>query len=325
MQALEFDPTCPECTTRLVDAGDELVCPSCGRTEEKEAAQTVAELPVVPGIASKNTLGSFMGSKAITSDERHTRGINGVASNYEYLKVISDFAGRNEGSSEACARLIDRMGEKLYLPRVVRLEASSIARKVLEAPHPRRRVTVAAVSAYALIAACKLEGTTSVSIREIIDAHAALGRQVTSSSIIQITLESPVKTYARSAEDYIARVLARLSMNQRLQRHLAENRVQHAAFANALRATATDLLKLIGSEKLAGRRPSALAGSAVYSAELVLSRCEARKRRFTQREVAECGDTAEYTVREQCASLFAPAVEDLVSQRKWTLLLQGAG
>ena len=216
------------------------------------------------------------------------------------------------------------MGEKLLLPHVVRLEAVSIARKVFNIPHPHRRLTVPTVSAYALISACKLEGVTSVSVREVIDAHAVLGRQVTSSSIIQLMLDSPVKTFARSAEEYLTRVVARLSANDRLQEQLARDGAKATAFANSLRETAFELLRAVSPESRAGRRPSALAGSAVYCAELVLSRCELRRRRLTQRDVAECGDTAEYTVREQCARIFAQAVEELVKRRSQTLLLPGA-
>lgn len=309
---------------RLVDAGDELACPSCGRTEEKEFAQPETTGEAMPGLTSKQALGSYMGSRFVTKKERHSVGISGTGSSYKYLKIVSDFSGRNEGAPAACARLIERMGEKLCLPRFVRLEAASIARKVLTTEHPGRRVTVAAVSAYSLITACRLEGVTSVSVKEIMGAHAALGRQVTSSSVIQLALESPVRAFARPAEDYLPRVVARLSMNQKIRQQLATEGVYQTAFFNSLREAAAELLRMVGQEGKVGRRPSALAGSAVYSAELALSRCESRRRRLTQRDIAECGDTAEYTIREQCARIFAPAVEELVRRRTQTLSLPAA-
>jgi transcription initiation factor TFIIIB Brf1 subunit/transcription initiation factor TFIIB len=265
-----------------------------------------------------------MGSKEITADERQSKGVGGNGSTYEYLKVVSDSAGRNEGTPAICARMIERIGEKLLLPKVVRLEAQSIAKKVLALPHPHRRLATAAVSAYALIAACKLEFVTSVSVREIVEAHVALGRQVSSSSIIKLTLDSPIKTYARRPEDYLTRIVARLNMNRKLLEQLAKDGVRQTEYANCLRETASELLESISQDSRAGRRPCALAGSAVYSAELVISRVESRKRRLTQRELAECGDTAEYTVREQCANVFAPAVEELVRRRIQPRLLQEA-
>ena len=264
----------------------------------------------------RQALGSYMGSMRITREERSTRGLAGSNSKYEYLKVVSDFAGRDEGAAASCAKMLERVGEKLFLPKVVVLEAAYIARKVLAVEHPRRRITIAAVCAYSLIAACKVEGVTTVSVREVIDANAALGRRVTSSSIIQLTLESPIKTFARRPEDYLSRVLARLSMNRGLVSQLSAEGVPQTAFFNELRETAKEVLELVDDGARAGRRPCALAASAIYSAETVLSLCEPRRRRITQRDLAEGGDTAEYTIREQCARIFTHAVEVVVARRR---------
>jgi transcription initiation factor TFIIIB Brf1 subunit/transcription initiation factor TFIIB len=319
MQALEFDSLCPDCLKPLLDAGDELVCPTCGVAKEKLVVQTVIPEPVGMPPLGKQALGSYMGSLGITSEERRSKGITGTSSKYEYLKVVSDFAGRNEGTFAICVKTIERVGEKLRLPRFVLLEAASIARKVLAIEHPHRRITVASVSAYSLIYACKVAGITSVSIGEIIGAHVAIGRTVTSSSIIRLAFDSPVRAHARRPDDYLSRVLARLSMNERLAGILRRERVLQTVFFTELRDTARMLLGLLGEEARLGRRPCALAASAVYSAEMVLSECESRRRRLTQREIAECGDTAEYTVREQCARLFAPAVEALTARKKQAL------
>lgn len=319
MQALDPESTCRDCSKPLVDAGDELVCPQCGVVKEKEVVDVRPDVWRLGRALGSQPLGSYMGSKRTTEEERASRGISGSNSKYEYLKVVSDFAGRDEGAAATCVKMIGRVGEKLFLPRVVLLDAASIAKKVLATAHPHRRVTVASVSAYSLISACKLEGVTAVSVMEIIGAHAALGRRVTSSSIIQLTLESPIRTFARSPEEYLARVLARLSMNRNLSASLVDEGVSQTGFFNSLREMAREVLKSVDAEAKAGRRPGALAASAVYSAEMVLSTCESRRRRITQRDLAECGDTAEYTIREQCARIFMPAVETLVAQRRQTL------
>jgi transcription initiation factor TFIIIB Brf1 subunit/transcription initiation factor TFIIB len=316
MQALEFDRRCPECSKRLVDAGDELVCPGCGITQEKMVSPVRTGLVSRAPLVGRQALGSYMGSLDAPSRERSSRGITGTSASFEYLKVLSDFAGRYDGTEGSCARLIERVGEKLLLPRIVLLEAASIARRVLAGQPPRRRVSVAAVSAYSLISACKVAGAASISVREIVAAHAALGRRVTSSSIIQLTLASPVRTFARTPEDYLTKVLAKLSMNPRLAEESKDAGVQLAEYLNRLRGTAVDVLAMLGEEARAGRRPCALAASAVYSAETVLSICEERHRWVTQRELAECSDTAEYTIREQCARMFLPIVGDLVANRR---------
>jgi len=319
MQALEFDSSCPDCLKPLLDAGDELVCPTCGIAKEKLVVQAVIREPVGLPPLGKQALGSYMGSMGITREERQSKGITGTNSKYEYLKAVSDFAGRNEGTPAICAKTIERVGEKLCLPRFVLLEAALIARKVLAAEHPHRRITIASVSAFSLIYACKVAGITSVSVGEIISAHVAIGRRVTSSSIIRLAFESPIRAHARRPEDYLSRVLARLSMNERLADTVRRERISQVAFFAELRDTATELLGLMGEEARLGRRPCALAASAIYSAEMVLSESESRRRRVTQREIAECGDTAEYTVREQCARLFAQAVEALTARKKLAL------
>jgi len=319
MQASEFDNICSDCLRGFVDAGDEMVCPSCGVVKEKDVVEPEICGPGrVRGFGSE-TLGSYMGPKGATDGEKFAQRLTASGSKFGYLKVVSDNAGRDEGLVELCAKTLGRVAERLFLPRAVVAEATSIAQKVVSTRNPHRRVTVAAVSAYSLIAACKVLGIASVSAREIRAAHVDLGRNVSTSSIIQLMLESPIKTCARKPEDYLSRVLARLSTREPLVEALAREGVPQTAFFNSLRETAKDALECVDEDGRAGRRPSALAASAVYSAETILALSESRKKRMTQRLVAECGDAAEYTIREQCAKIFAPIVSLLVRRRLQTL------
>ena len=314
MQASEF-ASCPECSKRLLDVGDELVCPGCGMAMEKQVVEPRPGPGPRPQDAVRPPLGSYMGPLSASPGERTARGITGLEAGYNYLKAISDFAGRDEGTAVACVRLIERVGEKLALPSAVLLEAASMATRVLATVRSSRRITVASVSAYALISACRVTRLVAVSPREIIGAHVALGRRVDSSSVIRLALESPIRTYARGAEEYLSRVLARLSTSRRLLDRLARGGVAGAGYINALRECGSELLRLADRTEMSGKRPCALAAAAVYSAETVLSACEGREKRVTQREVAECGDTSEYTVREQCATIFTPAVERMVARK----------
>jgi transcription initiation factor TFIIIB Brf1 subunit/transcription initiation factor TFIIB len=314
MQALDLEASCPECLVPFVDGGEEMVCPKCGRVRSKQCEDAPPSKTVEHRALGKPQLGSFMGTMRITAQERASKGIAGSNSKYEYLKRLSDFAGRNEGSGEACDRIIDRVGEKLYLPRVVLDEASAVARAVLSSNQCHRRVTVAALSAFSLVTACRVEEITSVSVREIISAHAALGRRVNSSSFIQLALESPIKILPRRPEDYISRVLARLSWDKRLAEKLRSEGASQTSYFNALRETAKELLSEVRPDELSGRRPCALAAAAIYSAEVALATRESRRKRLTQRLLAECGDAAEYTIREQCASIFTPAANSLMTR-----------
>lgn len=315
--------SCPECGVGLIDAGDELVCPRCGMVDGKQVLGSGAESTrslLRPG----QPLGSFMGSFDTTSKERSSKGISGSGSTFGYLKTISDSASKESGSASECRKLIERVGEKLNLPRGVFVEASGIAKKVLAAAPPRHRTSPAAVSAYSIIAACRVLGVASVSAREVLEAHADQGHPVTSAAIMRLSMDSPFRTQPRGPSDYVVMVLARLSTLERLAARLRRDGIRPTVYINSLRETAVSLLNLVDGTLTGGRRPSALAASAVYSAELVLSNSEGRKRRLTQRDVSACGDAAEYTVREQCACIFAPAVEELAVRRRRVLVLASA-
>ena len=320
MQAPDFEASCPDCAVSFVDGGHEMVCPKCGEVGPKQWADPIHQGGADGPALEQRKLGSYMGSMRGTRRERSSRGIAGSNSKYEYLKALSDFAGREEGSLEACSRMLTRVGEKLFLPRVVQEEASELAKTILASSQGGRRITLAAVSAFSLVAACRVEGVTSASVREIISAHAALGRRVNSSSFIQIALQSPIKVRARRPEEYLSRVLARLSSDGKLMEELRSEGVSPTGYFNALRETAEELLKGVGEEELSGRRPCSLAAASIYSAALAMAARDSRRKRLTQRLLAECGDAAEYTIREQCAGIFTPAASSIVLRRRQALL-----
>lgn len=310
---------CQDCARPLFDAGDELVCPGCGLVKEKSVAAAVGSAEGKLPLYGRQPLGSYMGTKTIGARDRYSR-VSGNCTSYERMKVLSDHAAREKGYAD-CGRLVERVGERLYLPRVAVLQAASLSKRMMESPH-RRRLTVTDVSAYSLVVACKVEGVTSVSIREIIGAFADLGRKVTSSAIFKLALESPIRVFGRTPEDYLSRVTARLSMNRRLLVRLEKDGVHPAGYLDSLRRLAGELLGRCERASLAGKRPCALAAAATYSAEALMAAREGRGLRLTQRECSRCGDASEYSVREQCAKVFGPVVAMMRMEERRTLLLQ---
>ncbi|MDE1858418.1 MAG: hypothetical protein KGI26_05075 [Thaumarchaeota archaeon] len=308
MQVPELE-RCRDCSHPLLDVQEELVCPGCGLVKEKSVMEMPRGTTRLP-LYGKLPLGSYMGAKRNANRDGNLR-VPGEDSSYRRMKRLSDHVVR-EGSYVDCGRLIERVGERLFLPRVAILQAASLARSIMGSPH--RRLTVAEVSAYALVAACKIEGVTSVSIREILGAYADLGKRVSSSAIFRLTIDSPVRTYARRPEDYVPRVVAKLSTNKRLAARLARAGAMEAPYLESLRLMACEILERCEETALGGKRPCALAASAVYSAETVIAAMEGRSLVITQRECAECGDAAEYTVREQCSTVFAEPVRALKSR-----------
>ncbi len=306
MQSCDISAACSDCSGRLVDAGDELVCQECGVVREKQVIE-VRQGPVRAPVAIDFTgqaLGGYMGAVDVTNRDRFSKGFSHTRSKYEYLKMVSDYADREDGAVYTCARMIERVCEKLGLPTVVMSEAIHLAKKILSSEARKRSVTLATVSAYALIASCKIEGITSANVKDIVRAHQALGRRVKSSSLIQLSLDSPVRVPARGPEEYLGRVTARLASNPRLVKRISDEGDSPTSYFNSLRVVAKEILGSASWSSKVGRSPCSLAATAVYGAELLLATRARRGKRITQREVAACGDTAEYTVREQYREVF---------------------
>jgi transcription initiation factor TFIIIB Brf1 subunit/transcription initiation factor TFIIB len=314
MQSMEYGFCCPDCSSGLVDAGDEYACPSCGVVREKEVLEPEGPRTPLGHERGGEHLGSYLGSFETTRGERLSGGFLKTNSTYRYLKLISDHGNRQDRSAYACEKLIERVGERLLLPDVVLRQATAVAKKVLPVVRRGRRVSLAAVAAYSLIASCKIEGNTSVSAREIVGAFADQGKKVKTSAIIYLSLEAPVRMSPRRAEEYLSLVLARLSGDARFARGLATAAVPSTAYINSLRTGAAKILGALREDVKAGHRPCALAATSVYTAELMMAQKESRGRRLTQGDVARCGDTAEYTVREQYREIFMPMSESLMTQ-----------
>jgi transcription initiation factor TFIIIB Brf1 subunit/transcription initiation factor TFIIB len=307
MLASECVEGCSECGGKVVDTGDELVCMSCGAVVGKEVVDGVNGREPQAIDYTGHALGGYMGPMDYGYEEIFSKGFSGASSTFRYLKLVSDYSGKEDSSVYACAKMIERVCEKLSLPRIVVSQAVVIAKRLFCVKRSNSDVTVAAVSAYSIASSCKVYGVTSVGLRDIIAAHRALGRRVKVSAMIKLSLESPFRYGPRRAEDYLTRVVARLSSNRKLVDALRSSGISETAYFNKLRAAASEALSAVDQAERGGHNPCALAATAVYAAEVVLSGIESRKRLLTQRDVAECVDIAEYTVREQYGEIFRNA------------------
>jgi transcription initiation factor TFIIIB Brf1 subunit/transcription initiation factor TFIIB len=317
-----LDSKCPGCSGAFLDVGDELVCGTCGVVSEKE----VLEVPFVRKTSAmdltRQSLGGFLGSAGSRQGERHPRALPGSVSTYEYLKLVSDFAGREDDLEYSCARMIERVCEKLSLPGYVVTESVSIMKKTLHLKRGGHRITTAAISAFSIANACKVEGVASVTLREIVDTHRALGRRVRMSAIMELTMESDIKLPARKPEDYLGRVLAKLASHPKVSARLRAAGVMETPYFNGLREEASLLIRSVPVQDKEGHGPCALAATSLYAAEVRISGTEKRKRRITQKEAADCGDTAEYTIRDQFREIFVPLLAVRPKIGEPALLLQ---
>ena len=301
---------CVECLGEIVDAGDELVCRSCGVVTEKEVLEAWGKQRPPQAIDyTAQALGGYLGPLEHGYDERFSRGFSGTSSNFEYLKLISDYSGREDSTVYSCVKMIERVCEKLSMPGMIVGQAVVIAKKLFEVKRQRNDITAAAVSAYAIITACKIGQVTSVGVKEIIEAHRLMGRRVKMSALIQLSLNSSIKLVPRKPEEYVGRVIARLSSNASLAEDLATRGINRTVYLSALRAAAMEALAAVEPQNRGGHSPCTLAATAVYAGEISLARRESRNRLLSQRDVAESVGVAEYTVREQFGEIFRPMMQ----------------
>jgi len=294
---------CPECAGGILDVGDELVCRGCGLAFGKEIIEAKSARAMQAIDFTGQALGGYLGPPD-AGVESFTAGFAASPSTYKYLKLVSDYSGREDSTVYSCAKLIERVAEKLSMPRLVVGQAVTIAKTLLGDKLIRSDVPTPAVSAYSIATACKILGVSSVSLREIVESHRLLGRRVKISSLIRLSLESPFKAGPRRAEDYVGRIIGRLASLPGPLRSLVREKMDQSAYFPALRGASLEALAAVGEEGRGGHSPCSLAATAVYAAEANLARTGLRKRVLTQREIAKSGGVAEYTVRELYGCLF---------------------
>jgi len=192
-------------------------------------------------------------------------------------------------------------------------ESMSIAREVIDLRKKRGDLTIASISAFSIINACKRLGVTSAGVREVMKAHANLGYRVRASLIIQISIESPIRSRARRAEEYVPNVLVHLPGA------LVRTGGMPARYSKQLYDAALLALEQVDATSRGGHNPRGLAATAVYAGEVALAQVEGRRKLFSQREAAACSEVAEYTVREQFVEIFKgrmAAVEEALRLRR---------
>ena len=305
------DARCAHCSGKMVDIDEEMVCSSCGSVRQKEAAAASTGGAVVRRAHAvdytSHSLGSFLGPIDYDRDEAPPKGISGSSSTFRYLKTISDYSQVDEAGVYPCAKLIERICEKLSLPQGVMGQSISVAKGLLVIRKQRTGYTIAAISAFSIISACRICGVSSAGVKEVVAAHRALGHNVRPSTLIKMGFDSPVKASAMRAEEHLGRVAARLS--EVLPRLGAPPGYQYKLLHLARRA-----LAMLDSSVRGGHSPCALAATSFYAAEVAVSESESRKRLFTQRDVATCVNVAEYTVREQFCELFRPRWDEVYDE-----------
>ncbi|HEV2138502.1 MAG TPA: hypothetical protein VGR53_06640 [Nitrososphaerales archaeon] len=290
---------CRECRGELVKAGDEVACSNCGvvaRREEQEKFHLEVHQKV-PNQPASRRLGSYMGDRR---DIDSTADFNG-ASTVGYAKRISDNLGQDQ-TAWNCAAMIRRAADKLSLPTFVRDNAIALSEKMLAESRSneepiRHRTSVPAVSAYALLSACREANMDHISAKAVLQAYTNMGHRVTKSKLLRLGTESCVPFRPADPSALLRTVVSGLEANRTVAEKLASKGVEPAQyFRRVLQASQTIVCAVRISVE--GRSPRTLAAGSVYIASK-----EAGFRAVTQKDVAETLGVAEYTIREFVATV----------------------
>jgi transcription initiation factor TFIIIB Brf1 subunit/transcription initiation factor TFIIB len=285
---------CLECRGRIVQVGEEFVCTSCGIATRKE--ESVAEVRTASPIIGSR-LGSYMGRK---EDEGSKADFNGN-STVGYAKRLSDNIGLDDAEG-TCSVLTRRVADKLALPAFVRENAVALSGKILA--HARqtrgvtgRRTSVPAISAYALLSACRSAGMDHIGSKTVLQAYADLGYNVTKSRLLWLGTQETVPLRPADPAALLRTAVAALESNGAISKKLARKGVEPRPYFRRLLQTSRTIVEAIRTLG-EGRSPRTLTAGSVY-----LASREAGPRVVSQRDVAEALGIAEYTVREFVAAV----------------------
>ncbi len=275
---------CPECRGDLVNTGEdggELACSKCGLVAGK-AASAVEEGASAPSVRKRRQLGSY-----IPADSAGTPSLNRPG--FGLGKINPNIIGRG-GPMLACWLLTSRVAERLALPKSVVENANITAGRL----HPGRKaygVSIAAISAYSLLHACRSAAIAHVSYKEVVQAYRDAGYRVGRSQLMRIGLDSPVPLPHADREELVRAVVGRLQSSEGVASKLKEGNLDPREYFARLLELAKEMA--VEASDLKGFSPRTIAAGSVYMAAQVISR-----KTFTQREAGEALGMAEYTVRE---------------------------
>lgn len=254
--------------------------------------EPVAEMQAASPVVPSSRLGSYMGRK---EDETSTADFNGN-STIGYAKRLSDNIGLDQAEWN-CSVLTRRVADKLALPAFVRENAVALSGKMLAEAREtrgatRRRTSVPAISAYALLSACRSAGMDHVGSKTVLRTYTDLGHNVTRSRLLWLGTQGKVPLRPADPAALLRTVVAALESNGAIAKKLAKNGIEPRPYFRRLLQTSQAIVEAIRTMG-EGRSPRTLTAGSVY-----LASREAGPKVVTQKEVAEALGVAEYTVRE---------------------------
>jgi transcription initiation factor TFIIIB Brf1 subunit/transcription initiation factor TFIIB len=265
---------CPECNGRLVTAaGDEKVCSSCGIVFGRTDGVQYSSGPAT----AEESLGSFT--------------IMRCGEGFGQARLRPNIIGR-DGTTLSCSGLIEGVSGRMMLPKGIMENAVITARRLLLG-RKAYGATVPAISAYALLYACRSAGVTHIGYKEIVSAYSDAGHRVSNADLLRIGIGSSLTLPHSSLEDLVRAAVRRLQADVEVIERLNQAKLNTQAYFAKLFELAKEIAAR--SSTMGGLNPRTVAAGSVYLANLSIG-----PKMVRQREAAETLGMAEYTIREFC-------------------------
>ncbi len=234
---------CRECRGSVVHYCAEFVCTSCGVVTRKE--EPVTETRAASPAISSRRLGSYMGKN---EDKTSTADFNGN-STIGYAKRISDTLGLDQ-TEWNCSLLTRRVADKLGLPGFVRENAVALSGKMLADAREtrestRRRIYVPAISAYALLSACRSAGMDHISSKTVLRTYNDFGHKVTKSQLLWLGTQAKVLLRPADPAVMLRSVVAALESSATIAKKLAKNGVEPRQYFRRLLQTSQTIVESV--------------------------------------------------------------------------------
>ncbi len=193
---------------------------------------------------------------------------------WDYRAKIHSSIDRN--LSQAMAEL-ERLADKLHIPKSIKDEAALIYRKALDEGLVRGR-SISSIVAASIYAACRITETPR-KIKEIVEASAKSRKEITRCYrliIRKLNLKMPIM----NPEMYISKIASKVGLDQKTELKAME------IIRKAKRVKA-----------IAGKEPAGIAAAALYIAS------HDNTKKITQKNLADAAKVTEVTVRNRYKKL----------------------
>lgn len=284
MQRKKRVDICKVCGGRLVVDGAEQVCTTCGATATLANTQPTWEER--QRCTPTSTLGSVL------------KGSNGDHK-LDLLLKKANAIGFDQ-TAHKCVQLVKQICDAGNVPSYVERQAADIASKVSEV----KPASTPVIAAYSVVYASRLAGYNGLHTKKLLTIVSDMGHRISWHSIVQLALAHPLPAKSINMPSCIDMTISRLRTSS------TGTPDSDAGYWQELLRTANKVSD-VALPFREGADPASIASLCVYTAEVLLSSRDGRKKRLSQEEVTGALGMTVYAMRDLFTKMFCLKREEL--------------